>query len=75
MFIRRYPSIQIKVYQLKTVHIQRKWHTAWTRWNSVTIKNAYNKYVLKHKYAKLFMTYAVGKLEAALNISHLILVS
>ena len=31
------------------------------------------KYVVKHKSAKLFMTYAVGKLEAALNISHLIL--
>ena len=29
--------------------------------------------VVKHKYAKLFMTYAGGKLEAALNISHLIL--
>ena len=25
-----------------------------------------NKYVVKHKSAKLFMTYAVGKLEAAL---------
>ena len=32
-----------------------------------------NKYVVKHKSAKQFMTYAVGKLEAALNISHLIL--
>ena len=32
-----------------------------------------NKYVVKHKSAKLFMTYAVGKLEAALNISHLLL--
>ena len=31
------------------------------------------KYVVKHESAKLFMTYAVGKLEAALNISHLIL--
>ena len=31
------------------------------------------KYVVKHKSAKLFMTYAVGKLEAALNISHSIL--
>ena len=31
------------------------------------------KYVVKHKSAKLFMTYAVGKLEAALNISHLLL--
>ena len=30
------------------------------------------KYVVKHKSAKLLMTYAVGKLEAALNISHLI---
>ena len=30
------------------------------------------KYVVKHKSAKLIMTYAVGKLEAALNISHLI---
>ena len=30
-------------------------------------------YVVKHKSAKLFMTYAVGKLEAALNKSHLIL--
>ena len=36
-------------------------------------KNAYNKYVVKHKSAKLFMTYAVGKLEAALKISHLTL--
>ena len=33
----------------------------------------YNEYVVKHKSAKLFMTYAVGKLQAALNISHLIL--
>ena len=33
----------------------------------------YDKYVVKHKSAKLFMTYAVGKLEVALNISHLIL--
>ena len=32
-----------------------------------------NKYVVKHKSAKLFMMYAVGKLEAALNTSHLIL--
>ena len=32
-----------------------------------------NKYVVKHKSAKLFMTYAVGKLEAAPKISHLIL--
>ena len=32
------------------------------------------KYVVKHKSAKLFMKYAVGKLEAALNnISYLIL--
>ena len=29
-----------------------------------------NKYVVKHKSVKLFMTYAVGKLEAALKISH-----
>ena len=35
--------------------------------------NIFLKYVLKHKSAKLFMTYAVGKLEASLNISHLIL--
>ena len=28
------------------------------------------KYVVKHKSAKLLMMYAVGKLEAALNISH-----
>ena len=31
------------------------------------------KYVVKHKSAKILMTYAVGKLEATLNISHLIL--
>ena len=31
------------------------------------------KYVVKHKSAKLLMTFAVGKLEAALNISHLML--
>ena len=31
------------------------------------------KYVVKHKSAKLLMTYAVGKLEATLNRSHLIL--
>ena len=31
------------------------------------------KYVVKHKSAKLILTHAVGKLEAALNISHLIL--
>ena len=31
------------------------------------------KYVVKHKSAKLFMTYAVGKFsKAALNISHLL---
>ena len=30
------------------------------------------KYVVKHKSAKLFMTYAIGKLDAALNISYLI---
>ena len=28
------------------------------------------KYVVKHKSAKLIMTYAVGKLDAALNMSH-----
>ena len=32
-----------------------------------------NKDVVKHKSAKLLMTYAVGELEAALNVSHLIL--
>ena len=31
------------------------------------------KYVVKHWSAKIIMTYAVGKLEAALNISQLIL--
>ena len=31
-----------------------------------------HKNMVKHKSAKLFMTYAVGKLEAAINISHLI---
>ena len=31
-----------------------------------------HKYVVKHKSAKIFMTYAVGKLEAALDIRHLI---
>ena len=31
------------------------------------------KYVVKHKSAKLLMMYVVGKLEAALNICHLIL--
>ena len=39
----------------------------------VCILSTLQKYVVKHKSAKLFMTYAVGKLEAALNISHLIL--
>ena len=34
--------------------------------------NSMQTYVVKHKSAKLFMTYAVGKLEAAFNISHLI---
>ena len=33
----------------------------------------FHKYVVKHKSTKLFMKYAAGKLEAALNISHLIL--
>ena len=33
----------------------------------------YEQYVVKHKSAKLLMMYAVGKLEAALNVSHLIL--
>ena len=40
------------------------------------LKFTFNKeiYVVKHKSAKLFMMYAVGKLEEALNnISHLIL--
>ena len=32
-----------------------------------------HKNMVKHKSAKLFMTYAVGKLEAAINIRHLIL--
>ena len=32
-----------------------------------------DKYVVKHKSANLFMTYAAGKVEAALNISYLIL--
>ena len=38
------------------------------------LKFTFNKeiYVVKHKSAKLFMMYAVGKLEEALNISHLI---
>ena len=35
--------------------------------------NSPPKYVVKHKSAKLLKTYAVGKLDAALNISHLIL--
>ena len=35
--------------------------------------NLLSEYVVKHKSAKLFMMYAIGKLEAALNISHLIL--
>ena len=30
------------------------------------------KYVVKHKSAKLFMTYVVGKLEAALSYSALV---
>ena len=38
-------------------------------------KDSLEKYVVKHKSAKLLKTYAVGKLEAALNISHLILSS
>ena len=29
------------------------------------------KYVVKHKSAKLLMTYVIGKLEAAIYISHL----
>ena len=40
---------------------------------SQTWKTTLNmKYVVKHKSAKLLITYAVGKLEAALNICHLI---
>ena len=31
------------------------------------LDNTQYKYVVKHKSAKLFMTYAVGKLEAALT--------
>ena len=38
-----------------------------------TIVLVHSKYVVEHKSAKLLMTYAVGKLEAALNISHQIL--
>ena len=42
--------------------------------NHTIIPDSNMKYVVKHKSAKLFMTYALGKLEAALNnISHLIL--
>ena len=41
--------------------------------NYSTIDNRPLKYVVKHKSAKLLMTYAEGKLEAALNMSHLIL--
>ena len=37
------------------------------------LATAYQKYVVKHKSAKLLITYAVGKLEAAPNISRLIL--
>ena len=41
----------------------------------VLVKQVYNKYVVKHKSANLFKTYAEGKLEAALNISYLILIT
>ena len=40
---------------------------------STGVSACYYRNIVKHKSAKLFMTYAVGKLEAALNISHLIL--
>ena len=36
-----------------------------------TVTVAVDKYVVKHKSAKLFMMYAIGK--AALNTSHLVL--
>ena len=50
-------------------------HSVWGRHHElqVTTSSDIIKYVVKHKFAKLFMTYAVGKLEAALNISHQIL--
>ena len=34
--------------------------------------SCFGKYVVEHKSAELFMTYAVGKLETAFKISHLI---
>ena len=40
---------------------------------SLLLSEIRTKYVVKHKSAKLFMMYAIGKLEAALNTSHLIL--
>ena len=42
----------------------------------IAVSNLYNdKYVVKHKSAKLFMTYALGKFEAGLNISHFLILS
>ena len=40
---------------------------------STGVSACYYRNIVNHKSAKPFMTYAVGKLEAALNISHLIL--
>ena len=56
----------------------------WRRWfqenvicmaaaRHVIRRGVLRKYVVKHKSAKLLMMYGVGKLEAALNISHLLL--
>ena len=51
-----------------TITLTRKFINA-----GIWSKQVNTKYVVKHKSAKLLMTYAVGKLEATLNISHFIL--
>ena len=58
---------------ISQIRIQQCNAMQWETGIQVGANQSTQKYVVKHKSAKLFMTYAVGKLDAALNISHLIL--
>ena len=69
------PSLQVKSSpptQLVTVILCFTLPSFW-QIPELTFHLFLKKYVVKHKSAKLLMMYAVGKLEAALNMSHLIL--
>ena len=59
---------------LPQVESDTEWEEADTECGDVSeVGGDDDKYVVKHKSAKLLMTYALKKLEAALNVSHLIL--